>query len=432
VSYFIIRISYIENGTLRIVTEHLDGGNLRNLLDNLPAARLTESQIATICQEALKGLEWLHARNFIHGNIFSDNIFFSLNGQVKLAKLGELTHPPRFAWWVSPEVIQGVKDAKADIWSLGILCMEMAEGRPPYVDLDPIRALFLIQTKGMPSLQEPDQWSSEFQHFVSQCLSMDAVHRPSASDLLVHPFIKKAGDTSELIGPSTSSQKKMGTTQEGVSTIFEVPITPALIKAESPLPLPLPLPLPAAAVVISHLSALTPESHTTATQSTPMPSIEHSNNHPPPPPPPPPDECQGTRPVPCSGGDSGGEYRAERGHQKPTPHQQLQKIIVLQEFNGSWKLNDAFAECLKTPLSFLKSNKPAAPGAAAAAVEEVVDQVWATALALAFLEIRLKELRNVWEMASKKSELFLLTALEGQCAVILEQAHGLAAQIIKM
>lgn len=69
------------------------------------------------------------------------------------------------------------------------MCMEMAEGEPPYIDLTPLRALFMITTKGIPALKDPHQWSAEFKHFVSQCLLIHAPDRPSASTLLNHPFV---------------------------------------------------------------------------------------------------------------------------------------------------------------------------------------------------------------------------------------------------
>ena len=67
---------------------------------------------------------------------------------------------------MAPELIRGQEySAKVDIWSLGIMMMEMAEGEPPYMEYPPLRALFLITTKGIPGLREPESWSPAFSEF---------------------------------------------------------------------------------------------------------------------------------------------------------------------------------------------------------------------------------------------------------------------------
>jgi len=88
-------------------------------------------------------------------------------------------------YWMAPELIRGQNyDTKVDIWSLGIMVMEMAQGEPPYMEFPPLRALFLITTKGIPDLNEPQKWSQPFREFVSLCLEKDPEKRPSASELL--------------------------------------------------------------------------------------------------------------------------------------------------------------------------------------------------------------------------------------------------------
>ena len=70
--------------------------------------------------------------------------------------------------------------------------MEMAEGEPPYMEFPPLRALFLITTKGIPDLKEPHKWSNEMQDFVAKCLDKESETRPTSEELLKHPFLKKA------------------------------------------------------------------------------------------------------------------------------------------------------------------------------------------------------------------------------------------------
>jgi len=92
---------------------------------------------------------------------------------------------------MAPEVIQEEYDKEADIWSLGITAIEMAEGKPPYYNIHPMRAIFMIPTRPPPKLSNPDAWSPEFISFVAACLQKKPQDRPTALKLLKHPFILK-------------------------------------------------------------------------------------------------------------------------------------------------------------------------------------------------------------------------------------------------
>ena len=96
-------------------------------------------------------------------------------------------------FWMAPEVIQEIGyDCVADIWSLGITALEMAEGKAPYAEIHPMRAIFMIPTKPPPSFRNPDKWSPDFTDFVSRCLVKKPEERATASELLQHDFIKNA------------------------------------------------------------------------------------------------------------------------------------------------------------------------------------------------------------------------------------------------
>jgi len=83
-------------------------------------------------------------------------------------------------------------DIKADIWSFGITCIEMAESKPPYSNIHPMRAIFMIPSRPPPRLTEPDKWSKDFNDFLVKCLTKNPEQRPSAQDLLQHPFVQRA------------------------------------------------------------------------------------------------------------------------------------------------------------------------------------------------------------------------------------------------
>lgn len=117
---------------------------------------------------------------------------FGVAGQLTdtMAKRNTVIGTP---FWMAPEVIQEIGyDCLADIWSLGITALEMAEGKPPYGDIHPMRAIFMIPTKPPPSFRDPDRWSPEFIDFVQKCLVKNPEQRATANELLQHEFIKRA------------------------------------------------------------------------------------------------------------------------------------------------------------------------------------------------------------------------------------------------
>lgn len=200
--------SYFKNTDLWIVMEYCGAGSVSDIM-RLRKKTLTEDEIATILCDTLKGLEYLHLRRKIHRDIKAGNILLNSEGHAKLADFGvagQLTDTMAkrntvigTPFWMAPEVIQEIGyDCVADIWSLGITALEMAEGKPPYGDIHPMRAIFMIPTKPPPSFREPDQWSSEFIDFVSVCLVKNPEERATASDLLQHIFIGNAKPSSIL------------------------------------------------------------------------------------------------------------------------------------------------------------------------------------------------------------------------------------------
>jgi serine/threonine protein kinase len=87
---------------------------------------------------------------------------------------------------VAPEVIQGNKyNGKADVWSLGITAIELAEGKVPLSgSFHPLRAIFQIPNKAPPTLTEKEKWSDEFNDFIAQCLAKSPEDRPTSKVLL--------------------------------------------------------------------------------------------------------------------------------------------------------------------------------------------------------------------------------------------------------
>ena len=192
---------------LWIAMEYVDGGSI---LDYVKKHRvMNESEIAIVVREVLLGLQYLFNEGKIHRDIKAANILLARNGQVKLADFGAtaqltdtMTKCATFVGsphWMAPEVMtQNQYDGKADIWSLGITCLEMAMGAPPNSNVHPLKLVSLIPRAPPPTLPADRQYSNEFKEFVSMCLIKDPTQRAGIHQLLRTEFVQKAGVTSSL------------------------------------------------------------------------------------------------------------------------------------------------------------------------------------------------------------------------------------------
>lgn len=202
--------AHLVDDTIYIVMEYMDGGELSMIGKYI---EFTESQIAYFAYKVLKGIDYLHSLNIIHRDIKTANIFLNSNGKAKIGDFGFATQlsdkhqkcdlivgsPYRMA----PEVFAGEKYSfPADIWSLGIMLRELADGEPPLADLAPKKAAELVEKHGLPDLREreedEDEWSDEFLDFIGKCNILDPKKRPSAHNLLKHPFLESRCKSKEI------------------------------------------------------------------------------------------------------------------------------------------------------------------------------------------------------------------------------------------
>uniref|UniRef100_A0A8C8JF73 non-specific serine/threonine protein kinase n=1 Tax=Oncorhynchus tshawytscha TaxID=74940 RepID=A0A8C8JF73_ONCTS len=191
--------AFYYDSKLWILIEFCAGGAVDAVMLELERP-LTEPQIRVVCKQTLQALLYLHDNKVIHRDLKAGNILLSLNGDVKLADFGvsakntkTLQRRDSFIgtpYWMAPEVVmcETFKDRpydyKADIWSLGVTLIEMAQIEPPNHEMNPMRVLLKIAKADPPTLMQPSRWSPEFSDFLRKCLDKNVDNRWNVAQLL--------------------------------------------------------------------------------------------------------------------------------------------------------------------------------------------------------------------------------------------------------
>ncbi|KAI4385204.1 hypothetical protein MLD38_003257 [Melastoma candidum] len=217
--------SELSEETLSVYLEYVSGGSIHKLLQEY--GPFTEPVIRNYARQITSGLAYLHTRNVVHRDIKGANVLVDPNGEIKLADFGMAKHITSSSsmlsfkgspYWMAPEVVMNTNgyNLAVDVWSLGCTILEMATSKPPWSQYEGVAAIFKIgNSKDMPEI--PNQLSNEAKSFIRLCLQRDPSKRPTARQLLDHPFIR---DQATLKAP------EIGITRDAYPSVMEGSRTP--------------------------------------------------------------------------------------------------------------------------------------------------------------------------------------------------------------
>ncbi|CAL5096069.1 unnamed protein product [Urochloa decumbens] len=198
-----------RDGSYQLFLEFAPGGSLADAAAR-SGGRLAERDVRAYAADVARGLAYVHAAGLVHGDIKPRNVVIGGDGSAKLADFGcarrmagssearpIIGGTPAF---MAPEVARGEEQGPAaDVWALGCTVIEMATGRAPWSGVvgDVLAAVRLIgYTDAAPEV--PKWLSADARDFVGRCLARRAGDRPTAAELLEHPFLASAAAGCEL------------------------------------------------------------------------------------------------------------------------------------------------------------------------------------------------------------------------------------------
>ncbi|KAJ3113342.1 ATP binding [Phlyctochytrium bullatum] len=191
----------VEGNTVSVFLQYVDGGSVASLLSRYGG--LEEDLVRSVTCQILSGLEYLHERSIIHRDIKGANILIDHEGVAKISDFGiskKLEYKMAYrlnsrmslqgsVYWMAPEVIKAKGySAKIDIWSLGCVTLEMFTGNHPWKHFDEMQTMWKLGKENAPPIPNEVHLEANAKDFLAKCFTIEPEDRPTASQLLYHPF----------------------------------------------------------------------------------------------------------------------------------------------------------------------------------------------------------------------------------------------------
>eukprot|EP01017_Pseudomicrothorax_dubius_P008506 TRINITY_DN12809_c0_g1_i1.p1 TRINITY_DN12809_c0_g1~~TRINITY_DN12809_c0_g1_i1.p1 ORF type:complete len:477 (-),score=70.58 TRINITY_DN12809_c0_g1_i1:35-1465(-) len=203
-----------DNAGVDIITEYVPGGSLKSLLGKF--GKLQEKVASIYTGQILEGLSYLHSHNVVHRDIKGANVLIHTDGTIKLTDFGASKRIKKIEsyndnpqdigqdalckslkgspYWMAPEIAKQIGyGSPADVWSVGGVVIEMLTGAPPWSSITKsLHEVFNLLLSGK-TPPFPTNISPICYDFLQKTLRVNPSERPSALELLEHPFIKEPG-----------------------------------------------------------------------------------------------------------------------------------------------------------------------------------------------------------------------------------------------
>ena len=191
------------SGGYQLFLEFAPGGSLADKVAQSCGRCLSQPAVQAYTRDIVRGLAYLHGRLLVHGDVKARNVVIGGDGRARLTDFGcarsvqpqpSLSRPiggtPAF---MAPEVVRGEEQGPAaDVWAVACTVIEMATGRAPWSNVDDVFAVVhkIGYTDEVPEL--PAWLPAQAKDFLRMCLARDPRNRPTALQLLEHPFLASA------------------------------------------------------------------------------------------------------------------------------------------------------------------------------------------------------------------------------------------------